>query len=178
MPSTAGDRHRERLAARRAAELRDYDILMSNKDIPFIRRILNPNEYPVIKMGKDDATVQLGTHAYGPEETYKGVHIGGKEWVVPNIVREDDGLLVMRKEGDKLWDREQVARGNAIPFDDAAIAREFARGSWKRLIGSTIPRKPSGAAPAGVMETALRAAQAGTPLSSGITTPGSWLGRY
>ena len=136
--------------------------LLGNKEVPFVQRILNPNRYPVMKMGGDDATVQLGTHAYGPEETYKGVLLGGKEWVVPNIILGDDGRLVMRGPDDRLWDREQVARGNALPFDDAALAQEFAEGSWKQLIGNLIPRKtaiaprePSSQYPRGATEAAL-----------------------
>ena len=108
------------------------ETLRANREAPFVRRMLNPGDYPALDIGGRPATVQLSTHGYGPKETYKGVHLGGREWVVPNIVMGDDGKLIRRGPEDHLWDREQIARGNAIPFDSAERARALAEGSWKR----------------------------------------------
>jgi hypothetical protein len=165
MPGTAGDRHRGRLAAHRAARQRAYGVLMDNENVPFVQRIMNPNDYPVMRIGDKDATVLLGTAGFD-----------GKHWVFPNIAYEG-GQLVRSQKDDKGWARRMVGAGNAIPFDSLAEANEFAEGSWKQLIGSTIPRKPTGAVPVGRMEMALRAAQAGSPITSGLMTPGSWPGR-
>ena len=156
---------------------RAREILLANKEVPFIRRLLNPNAYPVMKMGEHDATAQLSTHAYGPEETYKGVPLGGKEWVVPNIIYGDSGQLVMRGPEDRMWDRDQIARGNAISFDDPELAHEFSAGSWKRHFGGMIPEKAAQAPQvpqrklAGPLEDALARAMANESLALG---PGSY----
>ena len=167
MPTT------EELASITQAELqkeRAREILLANKEVPFIRRLINPNNYPVIRREDgSDATAVLSTYNYGPEETYEGVKLGGKTWVIPHIVLGDDGKLVERQPGDRTWDRTQIGRGNAIPFDSFDEAEWFSQGkdSWKRHFGGMIPektafapRKPPLQRPKGATESALTRAWA------------------
>lgn len=177
MPTT------EELAAIVQAELqkeRSREILLANEEVPFIRRIMNKGDaYPSIPIGKKAGSVRLSTHNYGPNEEYKGVKLGGKTWVVPDIVYGDAGQLIMRGPEDRLWDRDQVARGNAIPFDSFDEALWFSEGddSWKRHIGGMIPKgQPRESYPpqrklAGPLEDALARALSNSPLALG---PGSY----
>lgn len=177
MPTT------EELAEIAQAELqkeRAREILLANKEVPVIRRLLNPNAYPAIRRedGSESSAV-FSTYNYGPEETYGGVKLGGKTWVVPHVVYGDAGTLIERQPGDGTWDRTQIARGNAIPFDSFDEAEWFAQGkdSWKRHFGGLIPDVPPREAYppqrklAGPLEDALARAMANKSLALG---PGSY----
>jgi hypothetical protein len=159
------------IASMELARERARAVLLANKDVPFVRRMLNPRDYPAIWNDEGrPQTVRLGTHG-----------VDGREWVVPDIAYEGDRLV--EGAGRENWVLDQIARGNAIPFDDAALADEFARGedSWKALLlsrgGDLIDDRISRPAPerAGVvptpLELALRRAMRNEPAPIG---PGSW----
>jgi hypothetical protein len=157
------------IAQREMGRERARAVLMENRETPFVRRILNPRDYPAIwdEKGKP-RTVRLGTYGFD-----------GTDWVVPEVVYQGSQLI----EGSGPdWARRQIDRGNAISFPDLAQAKEFAEGedSWKLLFksrgGDLIddpterpPRNP--VAPASPLEDALRRAMSNSPLALG---PGSY----
>ena len=102
--------------------------IREHKDVPFVKRILNPGDYldsdsglGYIDKGEDVSTVLLSTAGFD-----------GREWVYPEIAYEG-GRLVEKEPGDDEWAKRQVKAGNAIPFDSFEEADAFARGSWKEL---------------------------------------------
>jgi len=145
------------IAEREFATARAREVLLANRDIPFIRRMLNPQDYPALWSEEGvPRTVRLGTYGFD-----------GTDWVVPEVAYQG-GQLVEGKGAD--WARGQIDRGNAIAFADAALAGEFAEGSWKQLapsvwddlrdtIGRPAPRRAPRQAPSrylgGSMEGAL-----------------------
>ena len=156
MPTT------DELAAIAGKELmreRARAVLLANRDTPFVQRILSPQDYPALWSEEGvPRTVRLGTYGFD-----------GTDWVVPEIAYQG-GQLVEGEGAD--WARSQIDRGNAIAFADAALADEFAEGSWKRLTPSawadlraTIgglntptpagPRQAPSRYPGGLMEGAL-----------------------
>jgi hypothetical protein len=157
------------IAQREMGRERARAVLMENRETPFVRRMLNPRDYPAIwDEGGTPRTVRLGTYGFD-----------GTDWVVPEIAYQGDRLI----EGSGPdWARGQIDRGNAIAFADAALADEFARGddSWKLLfksrggdlIDDRIKRPPRDqVAPASPLEDALRRAMSNSPLALG---PGSY----
>ena len=126
------------------ARERARSVVLGNKDVPFVNRLLHPNDYPIIKRGERDATVELFTESWPTPEEAALKH--GGHWAIPSIVLED-GRLVERGEGDAGWGKRQVLRGNAIRFPTLESAEEFAKGdnSWKLLLqergGDLIPRR-------------------------------------
>ena len=97
------------------------DLRRHHSDVPWVQRILNPSNYPVIKKGDKDQTVLLGT-----------VEMDGTHWVVPDIVYDGEKLVKRKPGEDRMeWMAQQVKAGNAVPFDTAEEAASLAEGSWK-----------------------------------------------
>ena len=92
-------------------------VLEENKDVPFVKRILNPDEYPVVENA--DGTVSSHLMSYSEAD--------GKYFVYPTLVDKGQGRL------EKPDDPYQEARdtGNVIKFDNEEDAAAFAAGSWK-----------------------------------------------
>ena len=163
------------IARKELARERARAVLLANKEIPFVRRMLNPQDYPALWSEEGvPRTVRLGSYGFD-----------GTSWVVPEIAYQG-GQLIEGSGGE--WARGQIDRGNAIAFANAALADEFARGedSWKALFKSRggdliddrierpTPPDPPGRI-ATPLETALYQAMSNrAPVKASPLTPGSW----
>ena len=112
----------EAVQRRRSDELREATATVdSNKDVPFVRRILNPAQYPSVQ--NPDGTVS--SHRLATAE------IDGKTIVYPTLRYTEDKLIEDHDPGTAL------TSGNYIAFEDPAAAQRFAEGSWKRIPRNT-----------------------------------------
>jgi len=91
-------------------------ILIKNKTVPFVDRILNPGKYPVLN-NKDGS---VSSHLMGYGET------AGRFFVYPTLQYIKKGWVNDEDPSDALL------RDNVIFFDDEKSASEFAAGSWKK----------------------------------------------
>jgi len=95
------------------------EVLEKNKDVPFVKRILNPDEYPVVE--NVDGTVSSHLMSYSEAD--------GKYFVYPTLVYKDGDRL--EKPDDPY--REARKSGNFVEFDNEDAAAAFASGSWKEV---------------------------------------------
>lgn len=107
----------------------EYDdvmrILRQNADKSFVKRILNPQDYPQLDLGNG----QVATHkmAWGEMDTPKG-----KKYVVYPTVLYDGKNLV--DYGDRAFDIVMKS-GNYIEFDDPQQADWFSqryKAAWEK----------------------------------------------
>ena len=94
------------------------DVLIANRKVPFVDRILNASKYPVRK--NDDGSVS--THLMA------SASVDGRPFVYPTL---------QWKGGE--WEEDKNAsdallRDNVIWFDNERDADVFARGSWKPYV--------------------------------------------
>ena len=97
-------------------------VLMANKDKPFVRRILNPENYKTIDLGGGS----YGTHLMSYAEA------DGKYYVYPTIVDTPKGLT--RMQPGEAFDYN-FKLGNVIPFDNEKEASWFSKNYkewWKK----------------------------------------------
>ena len=88
------------------------DILMANKDKPFVKRILNPERH--LDLGEGDYGTHLMTYA----------EADGKYYVYPTIVDTPMGLI--RMNPDEAFDYN-LGSGNYIKFDNEDQADWFSK---------------------------------------------------
>lgn len=99
------------------------DTLNKNADKSFVKRILQPANFPVLQQGRNIATHKM---AWTEDD--------GKYYVYPTVLMEKGGKL--KDYGpEKAW--EQVRQtGNLIPFDNADDAEWFSsryKAAWGGL---------------------------------------------
>ena len=102
------------------------EVLDGNKDKPFVKRILDPIKYPVLK--NPDGTVSTHSMAWGDE--------GGRYFVYPTVVQGPDGKL-LRLPDDAAWRRAKI-QGDRIEFKTPEDADDFSK-NYKMLWGGRVP---------------------------------------
>ena len=98
-----------------------YGILKANKDIPFVKRILEAGKYPV----KKNPDGSVSTHLMGYGEA------GGKYFVYPALQYKDGKWKISHDPSDALKTK------NVIWFPSEKEASVFAKGSWKPYMKAT-----------------------------------------
>ena len=99
------------------AKERARSILMKNKDMPFVKRMLNPGDYPSKPAGNGMSSSHLMATA----------EVDGVTYAYPTL-RFVGGKLVQDNSV-----KTAIDTNNAIAFDNPKDAEEFAQGSWKLL---------------------------------------------
>jgi len=94
---------------------RAADILISNKEKPFVQRILNRDAFPVLN--NDDGSVSTHSMAWGDAD--------GRFFAYPTVVQSGHENLE-RLEGSDAWDNA-IGTGNVIEFPTAEEAEWFSK---------------------------------------------------
>lgn len=94
-------------------------ILKDNGEIPWVKRILNPNSYKPLKL--ENGMIASHLMAYGGGD-------GGKFYVYPTVLMTQKGLKQF--SSDEAWDTARKT-GNLITFDSEKEASEFSE-NYKR----------------------------------------------
>jgi hypothetical protein len=89
--------------------------LYKNRDKSFVKRIINPNAYPVLK--NPDCSVSTHSMSWAERD--------GKYYVFPTFLRSVSGDL-KRYSNEEAW-RHTQATGNFIVFDDPDEADFFSK---------------------------------------------------
>ena len=100
------------------SEMRAKEILTSNKDVPYVDRILNASKYPVRK----NSDGSISTHLLGYGES------GGRYFVYPSL-QYIDGSFVESDDPDSA-----LKSGNVVWLEKEKDAIDFSKGSWKRYM--------------------------------------------
>ena len=104
------------------------DTLQKNKDVPFVKRILNTN-YEPLDMGTDDEGRSMeATHLMSYSEA------DGKFFVYPEVVMGSDGQL-KKLSPEEAWQSTQNT-GNRIVFEKESEAKWFSK-NYKRVWGDS-----------------------------------------
>ena len=93
-------------------------VLLSNKEVPFVDRILNASKYPDRKNPDGDHS----SHLMGYGEA------GGRYFAYPALQLIDGKWVENEDPSDAL------SRNNVIWFDREGDAASFALGSWKQFV--------------------------------------------
>jgi hypothetical protein len=91
-------------------------ILERNKRTPFVKRVLNPEQYPKLDLGEGN----YATHGMRFDTTETGRHI-----VYPTVIPDKRGEMKMLP-AEKAMDTA-IRKGNFILFEDPKKADEFAK---------------------------------------------------
>lgn len=97
-------------------------VLAKNANKNFVKRVLNPNDYPVLNLGAKDFSgrQQSGTHLMAWGQT------DGKYVVYPTIMY-DDATKTLTNWGMERGFREAMKNGEFIEFDSPEEADWFSR---------------------------------------------------
>ena len=100
------------------------EILMKNKEKNFVKRILNPEEYPVLD--NPDGSTSTHSMAWGEDNE-------GKGYVYPTVKQSTENKL-KRFSDEDAW-KNAMETGDFIEFDSLEGADQFSReykDYWKR----------------------------------------------
>ncbi len=95
---------------------RAMQILQANPDVPFVRRILDPSNYP---------TLDLGNGEYATHKMAWGTGDDGQHYVYPTVMMNERGKL-QDYGPDQGWALAHSS-GNVIPFDSPQDADWFSQ---------------------------------------------------
>ncbi len=96
------------------------NVLKENASVPFVKRILEPEKYPV----KKNPDGSISTHLMGSAQ------IDGRHFAFPTLRLQGDDLVEDKSP------MTAYRTGNVVFFDTAEEADEFARGSWKSMVSN------------------------------------------
>jgi hypothetical protein len=99
------------------------DVLKANASKNFVKRIMNPKNFPVI----DNGDGSVSTHRMASGET------DGRFIAYPTITQDKDGSLRQREDRDAF--NHAMKTGEFIEFNTDQEAREFAEGGYKVAAG-------------------------------------------
>tara|TARA_A100001515_G_scaffold37288_1_gene29332 strand:- start:4 stop:447 length:444 start_codon:yes stop_codon:yes gene_type:complete len=94
------------------------NVLKENASVPFVKRILEPEKYPV----KKNPDGSISTHLMSSAQ------IDGRHFAFPTLRLQGDNLVEDKSP------MTAYRTGNVVFFDTAEEADEFARGSWKSMV--------------------------------------------
>jgi len=112
----------------------ESQILVDNENVPFVDRIINPQDYPYPDENKDGS---ISTHLLSAE-----VDEDGSAYVFPTKVYQDKGYKTYT-ENERFQALEDAkAAGNAIKFDDIDKAVDFSKNYKTDAFKKYYRRKP------------------------------------
>jgi hypothetical protein len=100
-------------------------ILDQHKDKNFVKRILNPSNYPV--MENKDGTYSTHRMAYGES--------AGRYYVYPTIIHDESTGELKRLSDKEAW-HHAMKTGEHIAFFDEKAADWFSSGAYKAMTGT------------------------------------------
>ena len=98
------------------------NVLVANREKPFVQRILNPENYKTLDLGEGEYGTHLMSHA----------EADGKYYVYPTIVDTPNGLQRMEPKAAFEYN---LRSGNVIPFETEKEALWFSKNYkewWKK----------------------------------------------
>lgn len=103
------------------------EMLKQNAQVPFVRRILDPINSPVLK--NKDGTVSTHSMEYAESE--------GRFYAYPTVMPDAEGKM-KRLSSDEAW-RRAMATKNVIEFATDKEAEFFTK-NYKKVWGGKIPK--------------------------------------